>query len=477
MSLINALRTADARTENGMVTNSSSHSACLDLFFIIGAVRPLMKDESGRNRLINKFEAAHAEDALITRKMLFWARDVRGGAGEREAFRVLLRHACKTYPNEVIENIHLISEFGRWDDVFETFGTPVEKAAIELIIKNLKEGNSLLAKWLPRLGGKVHPSKRRISNKVRNAMGLSASEFRKLIVSKTNVVETLMCSKNYANINYSHIPSLAMTRYSKAFYKNDLEGFKAFKESLVKGEVTVNAGAIYPYDITKSLRNGDTTIANEQWKALPDYMKGNTERVLPVCDTSGSMSTLVSGTTSAMDVSISLGLYISERNEGPFKNAFITFSERPELQYLHGDLRSRFSQMSSSNWGYSTNLQAVFELVLDKAVKSRVPASEMPTVILIISDMEFDQATQRGSTALEMIRSKYESAGYEMPNIVFWNVASRHDNVPAQIKDERTALVSGFSPSILKSVLSGKNISPISIMLDTVNSERYSVVQ
>ena len=136
MSLINALRTADARTENGMVTNSSSHSACLDLFFIIGAVRPLMKDESGRNRLINKFEAAHAEDALITRKMLFWARDVRGGAGEREAFRVLLRHACKTYPNEVIENIHLISEFGRWDDVFETFGTPVEKAAIELIIKN-----------------------------------------------------------------------------------------------------------------------------------------------------------------------------------------------------------------------------------------------------------------------------------------------------------------------------------------------------
>ena len=133
--------------------------------------------------------------------------------------------------------------------------------------------------------------------------------------------------------------------------------------------------------------------------------------------------------------------------------------------------------MSSSNWGYSTNLQAVFELVLDKAVKSRVPASEMPTVILIISDMEFDQATQRGSTALEMIRSKYESAGYEMPNIVFWNVASRHDNVPAQIKDERTALVSGFSPSILKSVLSGKNISPISIMLDTVNSERYSVVQ
>jgi hypothetical protein len=475
-SLINAMRTGDTFTENGMVTNSSSLSGALDLFFVIGAVRPQMKTEEGKQRLINKFEAAHAEDALLTRKMMFWARDVRGGAGEREAFRTLLRYAAEQYPSEVMDNIHLIAEFGRWDDLFILFGTSLEDAAIQLIVKNLKEGNGLLAKWMPRTGGKVSAEKRAIANRVRVAMGMTPKEFRKLLVEQTKVVETQMCAKEFANINYEHVPSLAMARYTKAFGRNDATGFEAYKNSLVKGEAKINAGAVYPYDVLKTLQRGDQKIATEQWKALPNFMEDCNERVLPVCDVSGSMGFGVSGSTTAMDVCISLGLYISERNEGIFKDAFVTFSSSPQLQYLKGDLKARYNQLQRADWGMSTDLAATFNMILNAGVKHNVPESEMPTCILIMSDMEFNSACD-GSSALQMIAKKYESAGYTMPKIVFWNLQSRHNNFPVQAKDENTALVSGFSPTILKSILTGDSMNPVNVMLKTINVDRYSVIQ
>ena len=199
-TLVNALRTENVLTENGMVTNSSSLSATLDLFFIIGAVRKQVSTTEGQLRLIGKFEAARNEDPLLTRKLLFWSRDIRGGAGEREAFRVLLRHAAKNHPQDVITNIHLIAEYGRWDDVFCLFNTQVERFAIDLIIQNLKDGNALLAKWLPRLGGKVPDHKKHIANKVRTAMDLGPKEYRKMLVELTNVVETPMCAGEFDTI-------------------------------------------------------------------------------------------------------------------------------------------------------------------------------------------------------------------------------------------------------------------------------------
>jgi hypothetical protein len=476
--LIDAMRTENVLTENGMITNSSTLDSCLDLFFMIGAVRPLMKTGEGRERLIRKFEAARNQDGLITRKLMFWARDAREGAGEREAFRVLLRHASEKYPDEVITNIHLIAEFGRWDDVFVTFGTPVEKAAIELIRKNLNDGNGLLAKWMPRTGGKVPTEKRLIANKVRIAMGMSAKEFRKFLVERTNVIETSMCKKDYTGVEYGKVPSLAMARYQKAFMKNDASGFENYKNALIKGEAKINAGAVYPYDIIKTLRfRGSEDVAMKQWEALPNYMEGSNERVIPVCDVSGSMSTAVSGgNTSAMDVCLSLGLYISERNVGPFKDAFITFSARPQLQVLTGNLRSRLQQLERAQWDMNTNLEATFDLILNQAVKHNVSQEEMPTCILIMSDMEFDSCTGR-NTAYGMIEEKYARAGYQLPKVVFWNIASRHDNFPVQKHQTGTGLVSGFSPSILKSVLTGDVMNPVQIMLRTVNTPRYESIQ
>jgi len=476
-SLVNALRTNNTLTENGMPTSSSSLSATLDLFFIIGAIRKQVKTMEGQSRLISKFEAARNEDGLITRKLLFWSRDIRGGAGEREAFRVLLRHTAKNHSQDVIDNIHLISEYGRWDDVFCLFNTPVESNAINLIVDNLKAKNPLLAKWLPRLGGKVSDNKKFIANRVRTTMGLTPKEYRKMLVELTNVVETPMCAGEFDKINYEHVPSLAMSRYSKAFQIRDNERFGAYKSSLASGDAKVNASAVYPYDVTKNLVYGDSDLAVEQWKALPNFMEGANERVLPVCDVSGSMETTIGGNTTAMEVCISLGLYISERNEGAFKDAFVTFSSRPELQYLTGDLKSRHRQLSRAEWGMSTNLESTFDMILNQAIKHNVPTEEMPTCILIMSDMEFDSATELENTAIEMIKSKYGRSGYEMPKVVFWNLVSRHDNFPVGSHENGTALISGFSPSILKTVLSGNAMNPVQIMLDTINTPRYEAVK
>jgi len=475
--LVNALRTQDTTTENGMVTNSSTLNASLDLFFTIGAIRKSINTLDGKQRLIAKFEASRNEDDLLTRKLLFWSRDIRGGAGEREAFRTLLRYAATNYTKDITDNIHLIAEFGRWDDVFSLIGTPAEREAIQLIVNELNAGNGLLAKWLPRLGGKVADRKKFIANKVRSAMKLTPKEYRKMLVELTNVVETSMCAKEFDKINYEHVPSLAMSRYSTAFVRNDYERFEAYKQSLIKGEAKINASAVYPYDITKNLTRGDANLANEQWKAQPNYMEGSNERVLPVCDVSGSMETEIGGSTTAMEVCISLGLYISERNEGAFKNAFVTFSSDPQLQYLTGDLKSRYAQLQSADWGMSTNLEKTFQFILKQAIKHNVPSNEMPTCILIMSDMEFNQATRRHETAFNMISQEFAESGYEMPKIVFWNLCSRHDNFPVTSNDEGTALISGFSPSILKTVLSGNAMNPVQIMLDTLNQPRYGVVK
>jgi hypothetical protein len=464
MKFVDALRQEDMLTENGMATNSSSLNACVDLFFNIGAMRG-----QDKQRLIATFSKAFNEDPKRAMKLLFWARDVRGGAGERQVFKDIIAYLAENHDLALKPNLHLIAEYGRFDDLLVLMGTYMETQALQIIADAIKAENGLCAKWMPRKGPNAE--------KLRNFMKMSPKQYRKTLVNLTSVVETKMCAKEFDSIEYSKVPSVAMARYTKAFGKNDNEGFNAYIESLKKGETKINAGAVYPYDILKTMNRGSKELANEQWKSLPDFLTDSKERVLPVCDVSGSMSTAVSGETTAMDVCISLGLYISERNVGPFKDAFVTFSSRPQLQYLTGDLISRYRQLQSADWGMSTDLEATFQMVLNQAIKHKVPAHEMPTAILIMSDMEFNQAVDSRHRAIDMIRSNYEKAGYEMPKVIFWNLCSRHNNFPVQAGENNTALISGFSPSILKSVLAGEVMNPVNIMLKALNVERYAMVQ
>ena len=479
--LVDAMRTKDALTENGMATNSTTLNDCVDLFFQIGALRGQDKQKK-----INAFVKAYAESPLTATKILFWSRDVRGGAGERGTFREIVQYLANNKTETLRKNLNLISEYGRWDDLLVLVGTKLETEALDLIATALKEGDCLAAKWMPRGNSKDRVKKRQASA-LRKHMKLTPKVYRKMLAELSNTVEQLMCAKDFANIKYEHVPSKAMSDYMKAFSRNDMTRFQAYLDSLANGETKINAGAVYPYDITKNLKYGSADGASEQWKALPNYLEGNNERVLPVVDTSGSMETSAGGSAkvTCLDVSVSLGLYISERNEGPFKDAFVTFSQSPQLQYLKGSLKERYNQLSRCDWGMNTDLEAVFELILNKAKKSKVSADEMPTMVLILSDMEFDQATRsgyRGSsdwnpTAQQMIEKMYADAGYTMPKVVYWNIQSRNANNPVQFDKQGTALVSGFSPSLLTGLLAGKDLSPYSMMMDIIGGERYAPIE
>jgi hypothetical protein len=479
MKLIDALRQQDVLTENGMATNSSSLNAVVDLFYNIGAMRGQDKE-----RLISNFSLAFNQDPNRAMKILFWARDVRGGAGERQIFRDIMTYLVDVHPEALSKNLHLIPEFGRWDDLLVLEDTKLQGAAFDLIQKALLEDQSgLCAKWMPRKGV--------TAAKLRNHMDLTPKQYRKTLVGLTSVVEQLMCAKKWEDIDFSKLPSVASARYQKAFWKNAKEQYEAYIGKLQSGEAKINAGAVYPYDITKSLGHGNKEVAIEQWKALPNYMEGADEMILPMVDVSGSMGCAAGNNpnVTCMDVAISLGLYISERNEGPFKDTFLTFSANPELQVLNGSLYDRYIQLRRSEWGMNTNIEAAFKQILDQAVKHGVSADQMPDKILILSDMQFDEATGSGGgwyrnedvpewnpTAQQMIEKMYADAGYKAPKIVYWNIQSRNGDVPVAFDKMGTALISGFSSAIMTSVLGADEFTPVSIMDKTIMSERYSQI-
>lgn len=468
---ITALTTDDVLTENGMPTHSSAGNAVVDLFFKMGGARAL--DDATLRRL---FAQAFGEDALLATKASFYARDVRGGQGERRAFRVFFKYLCEVAPNVASANLPNVPFYGRWDDLFVAIGTPVEKTALDVYASGLAAGDKLAAKWAPREGKRTHD----LANVLRRHMKLSWQDYRKLLAGNTSVVENHMCAREWAAINYSHVPSGAIKKYRKAFYKRDQERYAGWVAELQKSPeartegVKVNAAAIFPHDIVRAvMQHGSTTerqALEAQWAALPNYMPAG-RKVLPVCDVSGSMS------GQPMEVCVALGLYCAERNIGPFQNAVMTFSAEPQLHVVTAtDLPSRVHQVMSANWDMNTNLEAMFRLVLEKAQAAELVADAMPETILIFSDMQFDSCVRSPSdNALTMIDRMYAAAGYTRPNVVFWNLRTS-SGVPVKHTEQGTALVSGFSPSILKQVLSGDNLTPLSVVLKTLNSERYDRV-
>jgi hypothetical protein len=456
--LVSATRSHNSVTNNGAVTHSTSQDYCLDMFFLAGASRTMSE-----KAIVIVFERAFAQDNQLAAKILFWSRDTRGGAGERRFFQIIMKHIASVYPDVFDQLMIHVPEYGYWKDVFV-----IEKPNdnnLNWLMHQLEESPNanLLAKWFPRKGPWFKA--------MHNYLKVTPKEFRKKLVSMTSVVETQMCNRSWSAIEYAKVPSLAMNRYRNTYFKHDGTRMAQFISDVMSGKTKINASVLFPHQLYQAIQGGQDALAVEaQWNALPDYMADSTERILPVCDVSGSMTGL------PMDVSVSLGLYISERNKSIFKDAFITFSENPEMEYLEGTLSQRMRQLRNADWGYNTDLQKVFSLVLDSAVRADLPESEMPTKILIISDMEFDEGA-RGLTNLDEIRGKYNRAGYATPEIVFWNVNGRIGNSPANVQDSGVGLVSGFSPSILKSILAGKVYGPQQLMMDTVMTERYARVK
>lgn len=441
----------------------------MDLFYNIGASR-------GKD-IVPQFIAAFAENADYAVRIALWARDIRGGSGERKLFRDILKYLSKTDTDLAIRVAQKVPELGRWDDLFALEGE-ARQFAFNMIGDALGKDDGLCAKWMPRQGS--------LAVELREWFGMTPKQWRKTLVNLTNVVETKMCNKDWEGINFSHVPSLASSRYKKAFAKHS-QAFKDYVAALTKGDKTVkvNAAAVYPYDILKNMRQLQYASETEknhviaQWNALPNFV--GDAAILPMVDVSGSMTCPAGGygsksAVTCLDVAISLGLYLADKNKGKFNGTFLTFSGSPELMNLQGNILQKYATMHNSNWGMNTNLHAAFDKVLEVAVENGVAQEEMPKYILILSDMQFDACVRFDDTAHQMIKRKYEKAGYEVPNVVFWNLNAAYGNTPVSFKTNGTALVSGFSPSLVKSVLKAdlQKFTPESVMLETIMSDRYA---
>ena len=474
-----AVQNQSARTTNDMKARKSTANSCVDLFYKIGASR-------GKD-IIPNFVAALVEDEDIALRIAQWARDVRGGAGERELFRQVLLYLEKHKPDLLIKILPKVPVIGRWDDLLIFESEDTRNLVYAMIKVEIYSGNQnqLMYKWLPR----EKSAKGSVAKELRKYLGISPKQYRKLLVESTNVVETQMCNKDWDNINFSHVPSLAAARYKKAFYRNT-EKFAEYVAALVKGDdpkVKVNAGAVYPYDVlkglisvykTKELSTVELDFVTQQWNALENFI--GDANVLPLIDVSGSMTCSISAdhsnTTSCLEVAVSLGLYCADKNKGKFNGTFLTFSGSPELVYLKGNIVEKIQQINKSNWEMNTDLIKAMEKILSVAIEGNVSEEEMPEILLIFSDMQFDQCARFDDSAMEMIRRKFTESGYNVPKIVFWNL-NANDNVPVKYNEKGVAMVSGFSPAIMKAILSCDmdDFTPESIMKQTVMQPRYDI--
>lgn len=457
-------------TENGAKTFKSTSNPILDLFSMGGALRS--RASADIQQLVS---LALSEDKDLALRCLFYLRDIRGGQGERRTFREALKVVSNFYPNDTAKILSLVPEYGRWDDILHLENVDIKKFLLDQLAKDVvSEHPSLLAKWLP--SENAGKKSKALAKKLRKYLGFSSKEYRGILSklrSRIGLLETKMSTNNWRAINYEQVPSQASVKFRKAFSRNDADRYVAYLESVKKGEKVMKTGTLFPYEIVEKYMN--TMHTNEvdntlemAWKNLPNYVKLQ-DRAIVVTDTSGSMS------GRPISIAISLAMYFAERNIGQFQNKFITFSANPELQEVRGaTLKQKILNLSRAHWDMNTNLQAVFDLVLDTAVHNKVPESDMPQTIYIVSDMEFDACTNGRHTNLDSIREKYERAGYKMPKLVFWNVDSRQNNVPAKENDRGVALVSGSSPSTFRFVVEGT--TPQEFMLEVLNSERYSKI-
>lgn len=481
MSFADAMR-EDGRftqTENGALALNSTGDARLDLFGTIGALR-----EADENRIQTLFSEAYAQDPLFATKIAFYARDVRGGLGERKTFRTIIRYMAEFHPEALRPNLDLVGVFGRYDDLYALVGTPLEddmwatmKKQFEEDLQNLNAGNSisLLAKWI-KTADASSLATRKLGILTAQKLGYPVYNFKRIVRSmrkQIGVVESLMSAGKWDEIKYSEVPSRAMMIYRKAFMKHDPDGFGDFISKAEKGEDKINASTLFPYDIVEKILYGreSSKVLEAQWKALPDYVEKGTN-VLVMADVSGSMY------GRPMATSIGLAIYFAERNVGAYYNLFMTFSGIPETVILRGEtLEQKIRNVSKANWGNNTDLEIAFERVLEIAEKHKIPKEEMPKAIVVISDMEIDSCTEDYNwTFYDQAACAFREKGYVIPNIIFWNVNSRHDVFHADSRRKGVQLASGQSVTVFKQILQNLGYNPVEAMENTINSERYDCI-
>lgn len=481
-----------AETENGAEALVSTGSRLLDFYGSLGNYRT-----TTGSRITADFDAAFKEDALVATKLLFYCRDARGGVGERQTFRKVLRHLGENYPEVAEKNIPLVGYFGRFDDLYSLVGTKSEDAMWEFMkeqfeqdVANMEAGKpcSLLAKWIKTPDGSLETT-RMLGKLTAKKLGYGRNKqmyFKKKLKALRKyigIVEPYVYTRQFDMIDYSKMPGKALLRYKNLITEYDAQRYAKYLESVSKGEAKMNASVVTPYDVvrnyvTNSYNCGfkdkkDDTI-ELMWQNLPDYIdKEKAKNSLIVCDVSGSMYG-----DNAILVALALTVYASERNTGFFKDHFITFSGRPSIQALEGKtLLQRLKNLIRADWGMNTDINAVMSLLLNVAIKNKVAPEDMPVAITIVSDMQFDSACHNGTTYVQKFREQFRQAGYELPNIIFWNVRNSKSVFHTNKDEHGVQLASGCSASVFADVIKSMNMTPYEAMMNVISNPRYDVVQ
>ena len=486
------------RTENGALGLRTTGTALLDLNFKLSSYRNM-----STSTIVEDFMKAWKEDKNLALKYLFYARDILEGAGERRFFRTIFKHLADSgkFPAELVSKV---PEHGRYDDLFILFDTALEPVMVKLVkdtltqdMVNVKAGKSisLLAKWMPSINTSSVNTVA-MAQRWAKILGLTPRMYRKTLArlrAVIDVTEVKMSSRDWDKIDYSRVPSKANANYKDAFLKHDFERRTAFLGKAVTGEVKVNAKTLAPHEIVhkygRNSRSIDTSL-EVLWKNLPTNFKMDGSTMV-VADGSGSMTSTINGTNvSALSVANALAIYFAERAKGPYANKYITFSSRP--QYVDfskcNTLRDKLYEAHKHNEVSNTNLEAVFDLILQTAVSNKLKQSDLPSQILVISDMEFDSSTSGSSgwwggdsfrgmsrTLMQEIANKYARYGYKLPKLIFWNVMSRTGTIPVKDNEYDVSLVSGFSPNTMKMVMANET-DPYVQLVKLLNTKRYEAI-
>lgn len=457
-------------TENGAETYRSTLNSVLDFFYMA----PARQDQDNTEL----FQIAFEQDSALALKALFYIRDCRGGKGQRRTMRDVLGYLSKYDRKTFNAIVGWVPMFGYWKDILPFVRM---KSVVDIVSNQLNEDldqdkrPTLLAKWMPSINTSSSETVK-LAQEWARALHMTPVQYRKMLSvlrARIGIVESLMSANEWENIEYSHVPSRAFRLYRKAFEKHDENRFHEFVTAAIKGEEKVNASQVYPHEIVKYfLDNTGNDLAMEaMWVNLPNYFDSTERKILPLIDVSSSMS--VNG---VMHISIALGMYCAERNTGPFQNMFLTFSNNPEFVKISGNsLRTRVNSVKRSPWGGNTDLLKAFREILKMAIENGVPQEDMPTHFFIFSDMEFDAPHISGKN-FDAIRYEYESYEYDMPMLVFWNLNSRRDQAPVTKNTDNAFLVSGFSPEAVGKILNSESYTPMGLMLETLNSDRYAFI-
>lgn len=468
------IETSVTLTENGGRALSTTGDKLLNLFAVLGALRTRPAD------VIEKFDAAYAENADFATKMAFYGRDVRGGLGERAVGRFMLRELAIINPAVVVANLKNVAEFGRWDDLFVLFDTPVETDMIEFVKMQLvsdkrhmdkHESVSLLAKWMPSINASSEHTIA-LAHRFVKAFNTTPRNYRKTLSALRkyiDVTEVKMSANKWTDIDYKAVPSKAMSNYGNAFARHDYEGFNRYMDAVKSGDVKINAATLYPYNVIEALERSSRDVAEAQWKALPNYVDGD-NNFLIMADVSGSMM------GRPMHTSVGLAIYFAERNHGAFANKFMTFTDVPRIVDVTGNTLLEKYRSVTEHVGFDTNLEAAFDAILSTAVRTNCPQEDLPKALVIISDMEINAWHGGSLTFTEEMRKRFADAGYEMPKLVYWNVDSRKDTFLVSKNDPNAILVSGQSASTFKNLIKGIDLSAFEIMVQTLNDPRYDCV-